>query len=92
MFQARKFLTEQFSDPQTLVASLDLLGLRTPELTTARKWFDRDAIPGGWLAILLYAIELQDDEPLSISLYMGATNDGRGGATLLEHGSESATA
>ena len=70
MFDAQRFLVENFRSPAELCARFTALGLPAPKDATVSKWFSRDSVPVGWMARLLALVELEDGAPMSLSKYV----------------------
>ena len=59
-FSCRRFLKTHFETPDLLLLDLIQFGERRPSREQVRKWFERDSMPGEWLAVILYSMELRD--------------------------------
>lgn len=71
VFSARRFLTEQFGpNPDVMILDLQKHGEHRPDRDTARKWYERDSMPGDWLAVIVYALELRDGKPPALGPYI----------------------
>lgn len=76
MFNAVKFLHDNFSDARALQAFLASYGVKAPPVDTVRKWFARGTIPADWLPVLLAHLELDRGAPVQLWGYIS-----RGGPT-----------
>ena len=72
-FDARRFLTENFQNPATLIAHVTTLGLTPPSQAQVEKWFSRNSVPADWLTKLVALLERETGEPVSLAQYMGPT-------------------
>lgn len=72
MLKATEFLVDNFKTPRELISFLEAYGVKAPEFPTVSKWFQRDAIPGSWLPILLAYLEIDQGSPVSIKRYVRA--------------------
>ena len=70
MFNYKAFLEENFKTPKGLLAFLAAYGADTPNGAAAEKWFQRGAVPGNWLPVLLAYLELDNGSPKSIVPYL----------------------
>jgi len=70
MFDFNRFLHDHFVTPKGLIAFLNAYGAEAPGLPAAEKWFQRGAIPGGWLPHLLAYLELDRGEPVRLAKYL----------------------
>lgn len=73
MFDALKFLQENFKTPAELIALLAAHKIGPPKDNTAYKWFSRATVPSEWLPVLLFVLELENGEPVSMARYVGQT-------------------
>lgn len=75
MFSVKKFLEDNFQDVDGV---LGLLAKHTqielPNRETARRWFQRNSIPGDWAFMLLFALEQESGQPVAIAPYIGEEN------------------
>ncbi len=65
-FNAKKFLTDNFTDCHGLHKHLLDAGYEVP-LDTVRKWFVRESIATEWLVALV----VSPDKPISLTKYVG---------------------
>ena len=70
MFDGRRFLNDKFKNPGGVVAMLSAYGLDTPSIASVEKWFQRGAVPGEWLPVLLTALEIDNLSAVSILPYV----------------------
>lgn len=75
MFDALRFLRENFPTPQNVLALFTAYGLSCPSLAAIEKWYQRGSIPGSVLPTLLCLLELERGAPLSLVAYMGEGDD-----------------
>lgn len=73
MLRATEFLIDNFKTPSELISFLQAYGVEAPNPPTVSKWFQRDAIPGSWLPILLAYLEIDNGSPVSIKRYVGGS-------------------
>lgn len=52
--RVRSLVSKVFDGPRNLRDALLEVGFAAPELDTVRKWPERDSIPAGWLAAVIY--------------------------------------
>lgn len=69
VFEATKFLRDNFRNSEELVAFLHAYGVRKLTISAVEKWFLRGSVPGAWLPILLVLLELEHGVPTSLSKY-----------------------
>lgn len=71
MFSVKKFLEDNFQDVNGV---LGLLAKHTqtelPNRETAKRWFQRNSIPGDWAFLLLFALEQESGKPVAIAPYI----------------------
>lgn len=70
-FDAKAFLQGTFQTPPGLVSFLAAYQISVT-VAAAEKWFQRGAIPGHWLPIILALIELDDGQPVRLAPYLRA--------------------
>lgn len=75
MFDAGKFLREQFRDAHGVVGTLRAYKLPAPPHDTARKWFERGGVPTDWLPLLLCVLELENGQPTRLANYIVLEGD-----------------
>jgi hypothetical protein len=68
-FNAKRFLTEHFQNPATLIARCRAGGVEPPSLAQAEKWFSRNSIPAEWL-VKLVAVRQIDGIAINVADYM----------------------
>ncbi len=68
MFDARKFLTEEIGQAQSVHAMFSSAGY-VLSLAAVKKWYQRSTIPGDWLALLLALMERERGAPVSLTEY-----------------------
>ena len=71
MFDARRFLTDNFQSVGGVIAHFRALGLEPPTQGQAEKWFARGTLTGEWLATLLSLLETERGAPVSLAPYVG---------------------
>ena len=69
MFDARRFLHDNFQNVGGVVAHLRAAGLEAPTEQQAEKWFQRGSLPGAWLANLLVGLEINKGGAISVRPY-----------------------
>lgn len=74
MFDAKKFIRENFQGPGGVIAHCRAMGLEPPSDEQVQKWLQRNSVPGEWLAKLLAILETERGLPVSIRPYMGASS------------------
>lgn len=52
--RVKSLVDQVFQGPRNLRDALLEVGFAAPELDTVRKWPERDSIPAGWLAAVIY--------------------------------------
>lgn len=52
--RVKSLVSQVFDGPRNLRDALLEVGFDAPELDTVRKWPERDSIPAGWLAAVIY--------------------------------------
>lgn len=72
MFDTRRFLADNFSDPDALVALVTEQCGVDLQRETVRKWIARASVPGEWLCVVICAIERATGAPPSLSRYLDA--------------------
>lgn len=70
MFDAKRFLQENFRSSVELVTFLRSYGVEPPLANTADKWWRRNSISGEWLPVLLAVLEIDRGAPVSIASYL----------------------
>jgi hypothetical protein len=77
LFDAVKFLQDNFGTPDAVVGMAAQHRLDIPVRDTVRKWFARGAISGEWLPVLLTMLELENGKAISLKGYVldGGYND-----------------
>jgi len=68
-FSTTAFLEEHFSTPDGVVGLLAKHTDLSPQRPAVVKWFTRGSVPGEWWPTLLYVIEQENGEPLSMRPY-----------------------
>lgn len=71
MFDVKRFLTENFRDPDGLVGAFNAYRLAIPPKDTVRKWFSRETVPSEWLPMIIAVLELENGKPVSLTPYIG---------------------
>ena len=69
MFDARRFLHDNFQNVGGVVAHVRAAGLKAPTEEQAQKWFQRGSLPGAWLASLLAVLEINKGGAVSVRPY-----------------------
>lgn len=72
MFDAKKFLVDEFGRPAYIPTLLSAYRLQAPEPEAVEKWSRRNSIPGRWLAVLIVVLELENGHPISLQPYVGS--------------------
>ena len=72
MFEAKRFIKENFQSTAGVIAHFRSAGIEPPTDKQAEKWLTRNSIPGEWLAKMIAILEAERGVPVSISDYMGA--------------------
>lgn len=72
MFNAKKFIRDNFQGPGGVIAHCRSVGWAPPSGGQVEKWLERNSVPGEWLAKLLSLLEAQHGAPVSIQPYIGA--------------------
>lgn len=72
MFNAKKFIRDNFQSVGGIVAHFRDVGFEPPTYEQAEKWLTRNSIPGEWLAKMLAILEGERGEPVSILAYIGS--------------------
>lgn len=70
MFDASRFLTENFRSPDGVLHALAKVQPELPERETVRKWFSRGSVPGEWSFLLVVALELENGRPARLADYV----------------------
>lgn len=70
MFDAVKFLEDNFLSPNVVYAILTNYKLPAPPTDTIRKWFARGSIPAEWLPVLICCLELENGAPIFLAKYI----------------------
>lgn len=71
MFDAKRFLADNFRDPDGLVGAFHAYRLDIPPKDTVRKWFSRATIPSEWFVMIIVVLELENGRPVSLTPYIG---------------------
>lgn len=71
MFDAKRFLDENFRDADGLVGTFHAYGLSVPPKDTVRKWFVRATIPSEWFPMIVAVLELENGKAISLTPYLG---------------------
>ena len=74
MFEARRFLEENFGDIGGLIARCRAANVEPPNEAAVQKWRQRNSIPGEWLTKLVSVLEAERGEAVSLRPYMGASS------------------
>ena len=69
-FDTLMFLTAEVGSVQGVLTLFRVYGLEPPNTSAVEKWFQRGAIPGGWLAMILSILEVDRGKPVSVSKYI----------------------
>lgn len=69
LFDASRFLTDNFTTPDELIKFLSGFGVKDVPVGTAAKWWVRGQVPGKWALLLLALIEI-DRGPVSLAEYV----------------------
>lgn len=73
MFDGKRFLKENFLNPQKVLALFRAYNIGCPSLSAIEKWFQRGTIPGEWFPVLLAFLEMERGRPVGVTEYlMGA--------------------
>lgn len=70
MFDARRFLTVEIGTAHHVRVLFTSYGVKAPDIAAVLKWYSRQAIPGGWLALLICLLEIDGGEPVSLLPYL----------------------
>lgn len=70
MFQARRFLNDQFKSKEELICLVGAYGLKPPSTAAVTKWWQRDCVSGDWFPVLLAVLELEHGVAVSIANYV----------------------
>lgn len=70
MFQARKFIEDEFQGPEHMRNILVAYGFPALSKEGILKAVRRDSLSGKWLALLLGVLELERGSPVSILRYV----------------------
>ena len=70
MFDAVRFLKENFHNSDGVIGLLHAYRLDAPPRETVRKWFLRGGIPSTWFALLLCVLELDNGAPVRLAKYL----------------------
>lgn len=71
MFDGKKFLSENYHTPQHVKTVLGQYGFSVT-LSATEKWWQRESVPGSWLAVLIAIKEIETGKPVSIAGYLRA--------------------
>lgn len=71
MFDAVRFLRDNFKHPNEVVAFFNAYGQDPPNESAVDKWFRRGALPAPWGYTLLVLMELDRGAPVSLAKYIG---------------------
>jgi len=74
MFDATRFLIENFGDADGVVGLLGKHCPKVPPRDTARKWFERGSVSSDWFALLLVSLEFESGAPIRLSAYLEDDN------------------
>ena len=69
MFDARRFLHDHFQSAEGVIAFCRAADVDPPNSAQAQKWFERNSIPGDWLARLLALVEQDRGAPVELAPY-----------------------
>lgn len=75
MFDAKRFLEENFRDADRLVGTFHAYGLDVPTKDTVRKWFSRATIPSEWFPMIAAVLEMENGAPVSLTRYIGGRRE-----------------
>lgn len=70
MFDARRFLREHFQNAGGIVAHCRAAGVKSPSEEAAQKWLERSSLTGDNLAKLLFVLETEKGQAVSIRPYV----------------------
>lgn len=70
MFRTKAFLVDHFGSVQGVIAFLRAYGAPMPSDAAVGKWFQREAVPGEWLPLLLGYLEIDRGAPISLVAYL----------------------
>lgn len=71
MFDGKIFLSENYHTPQHTQTVLSQYGFPV-KLAAVEKWWQRESVPGAWLAILIAIKEIECGRPISVTKYLRA--------------------
>lgn len=71
MFDAKKFIRDNFQSAGGVIAHCRSVGLEPPSDEQVQKWLQRNSVPGEWLAKLLTLLEVERGHAVSLQPYMG---------------------
>jgi hypothetical protein len=70
-FDSVRFLNDQFQTPVGLMHFLTTYKVRgVPKMNTLYRWWQRENVPGQWIAILLAYLEMEHGAPVSVQKYL----------------------
>lgn len=69
MFAAANFLTDHFGDTDGVLGLVGKHWHEVPRRETVRKWFRRASVASEWWPILLFVLEINNGEPVSLAPY-----------------------
>lgn len=72
MFDAKRFLKDNFQNAGGVVAHCRAAGVEAPSDEAAQKWFERGSLTGEWLARLLFTLEAKQGPAVSLRPWMEA--------------------
>lgn len=70
MFDAKKFIRENFQSAGGVIAHCRSAGAEPPTDEQVQKWMQRNSVPGDWLAKLIAVLEKNGGEAVSLQPYM----------------------
>lgn len=71
MFDAKKFIENEFGSPVNLLNALQGAGYDAPVENSIYRWIGRNSIPTAWLTAALLIREIEEGRPLSLRPYVG---------------------
>lgn len=71
-FDATAFLKAELQTVRGVLTLFQQFEMTPPAIATVEKWFQRGRIPGEWLALMLFMLEMRKGKPLSIKPYVTA--------------------
>lgn len=76
MFDAKRFLKEEFGTADAIIGLAGTYAVDVPKRETIRKWFERGSVPGEWWPVMVTLLEKERGKPVGLSGYL--INGGEG--------------